>query len=229
MYVVNNDAIFIAAYSGALAGMNVNGAPRPSVAASYDPFAAIAGAFAQAFDTAWGAAANTQLDADLATSMSQQYWSERQALSTDPAKYGAIAAQIIAEITSAENYFTAQGISPNPPSPPLTPGNLNEIQFVLGLATRSSATNVPANAIVNFCSLVVILGYSGGTTIAVGRAGSASLLMATADNVATVANEYQTPQTTAWGGAALPILATVAGGPAAGAALVTVKYSIPSP
>jgi hypothetical protein len=229
-YTPNNDAIFIAAFSGAVSGMTLTGVPKSITPSDYDKVNAVAGAWAQAFDTAWGANPSTTLDDELAQSMCAVEWTGRAPAtsSLNPSFYTPTAAAIIAEMKSAENYFTAQGISPNPPTPPLTPGNLNEIQFAVGLATVSSATSLPPGAVINFVSIVVVLGYSVGATISVGRAGAPTLLMAPGDSDVQVIDEYEALQTTQFGGASLPILATVAGGPAVGAALVTVKYSLPN-
>jgi hypothetical protein len=108
-------------------------------------------------------------------------------------------------------------------------GGVLEIDMAVGTgASQSSATSIPANAVISSCELKVTTPFSGGTTISVGQTGSASLLMATGDNTATVANEYQADQRTDWGGSSLPVLVTVAGSPSAGAARLNVQYSLPN-
>lgn len=94
-------------------------------------------------------------------------------------------------------------------------------------ASQSSAALVPANAVGFECMLDITTPYSGGGTISVGRTGSASLLQATTDNLATVAGQYQVMQATAWGATPLAVLVTVGGAPAAGAGFCIVKYSVP--
>lgn len=101
-----------------------------------------------------------------------------------------------------------------------------EIRFAVGTgATSSSVTSIPANAQIVEAELSVTTPFSGGTTISVGQTGSASLLMGTGDNVATLANMYQSMQDTAWGASPLPVLVTVAGAPSVGAAVCIVKYT----
>lgn len=103
------------------------------------------------------------------------------------------------------------------------------IRFAItNAASQSSATSIPANAVV--CSVLVniVTPYSAGATIAVGQTGTTTLLQATADNLATVANQYLSELDQAWGASALPVLVTVAGAPAVGAGFVTVLYSIPN-
>jgi hypothetical protein len=102
------------------------------------------------------------------------------------------------------------------------------IDFAVGTgAAQSSATSIPANAIVFWCDLVVTTAYSAGTTISIGQTGSVSLLQATTDNTATALGEYFAPQRTPWGSSSLPVLATVSGGPSVGAGTVTVLYAAP--
>lgn len=110
-----------------------------------------------------------------------------------------------------------------------TSGAVREIRFaVTNAASQSSATTIPANAIVNDVKLDVTTPYSAGATVSIGQTGSASLLQATGDNLATVAGIYDVEQDTAWGASALAVLVTVAGAPAAGAGQVVVQYSVPN-
>ncbi len=109
-----------------------------------------------------------------------------------------------------------------------TTGQIREIRMAItNAASQSSASSIPANAVVSEAQLDVTTPYSGGATITVGQTGSASLLMATTDDLATVAGLYAVPQDTAWGASALAVLVTVAGAPAAGAGFCVVKYSVP--
>jgi hypothetical protein len=121
MYVPNNDAIFIAAYSGAMAGMCINrGVPLDNAAIDYGVVAMIAGAWAQSFDTSWGANSNSPLDANLALTLSEQAWSQRTpgpqniAAYVTASNWKAQTDALVAQITASETYFAGQGINPNP-------------------------------------------------------------------------------------------------------------------
>lgn len=107
-------------------------------------------------------------------------------------------------------------------------GAVREIRFATdNTASQSSATSIPANARIVESEFVVSTPYSGGSAVAFGRTGSTSLIMATTDNLPTVANTYQVPQDTAFGGSALPLLVTVTGAPAAGVGVAIVRYTVP--
>jgi hypothetical protein len=98
---------------------------------------------------------------------------------------------------------------------------------VTNAATQDSASKIPANAVILRARLNVTTPYSGGATVSIGQAGSLSLLQATTDNRPTVADIYEVPQETAWGGTELVVRTTVGGAPAAGAGFVLVEYSVP--
>jgi hypothetical protein len=102
------------------------------------------------------------------------------------------------------------------------------IDFALALATASSVTSIPANAIILRSEIKITTAYSAGATIAVGQTGTTGLLQSTGDNYPQVINEYDAPQRTGWGSSSLPVLATVAGSPTVGAASVTVQYTMPN-
>lgn len=108
-------------------------------------------------------------------------------------------------------------------------GSVRTIRYAITNANGSqdSASQIPASAVVLRAEVNIVTPYSGGATIALGQAGSTTLLQATTDNLATAAGIYQVPQETAWGGAALAVRATIAGAPAAGAGFVTVEYTSP--
>jgi hypothetical protein len=108
-------------------------------------------------------------------------------------------------------------------------GAVREIRTAItNAAAQNSATLIPANAIVLDAQLDIVTPYSAGATISVGQAGSVSLLQLTTDNLATVAGLYEVEQDTAWGAAALAVLVTVTGAPAAGAGFVVVRYCVPN-
>lgn len=107
-------------------------------------------------------------------------------------------------------------------------GSARTIRFpITNAASQSSASQIPANALVYDRFLDIQTGYSAGATITVGQTGSAALLMGTGDNQATVANEYHSSSEVAWGASALAVLVTVAGAPAAGAGFCNVTYAVP--
>ena len=107
-------------------------------------------------------------------------------------------------------------------------GAIREIRFNVALATPTdSATSIPANAVVTETTLDVGTGYTGGTTISIGKAGgSATLLQATTDNLATVVGTYQSMQNVDWGAGSAAVRVTIVGGPAVGVAKCIVKYTM---
>jgi hypothetical protein len=108
-------------------------------------------------------------------------------------------------------------------------GVIRAIRYTIGTgATQDSTNTIPANAFVFEATVEITTPYSGGTTISVGQPGSLTLLQLTSDNLPTSANTYTVFQDTSWGGSALVVRTTIAGGPVAGAGVVLVKYSIPS-
>lgn len=110
---------------------------------------------------------------------------------------------------------------------PSVSGATYMIRTTLGTAaSTSSATQIPANAIVYDARLDVTTPYSAGATIALGITGTTNLFMATTDNTPQIAGLYQIMQDTSVGASAAALLATVAGAPAAGAAQMIVLYSV---
>ncbi|MFI5296516.1 MAG: hypothetical protein ACHREM_00340 [Polyangiales bacterium] len=112
---------------------------------------------------------------------------------------------------------------------PSVAGAEQTIRFAVGTgAAQTSVTSIPANAVVSSSFFTVTTPFSPGTTISVGQTGSVSLLQATTDIFPGVVDSYSAPQDTAWGAAALPVLVTITGAPAAGAGFITVVYSLPN-
>jgi hypothetical protein len=108
-------------------------------------------------------------------------------------------------------------------------GAVLDIDIAVGTAaTTSSVTSIPANAIILNATFKPTTPYTAGATVSIGQTGAVALLQATDDNVPQSANEYSAPQRTAWGVAALPVLVTIGGAPAAGAGVVNVQYSLPN-
>ncbi len=111
-------------------------------------------------------------------------------------------------------------------------GAIVEIRYIVGTgATQDSVSSVPANARIIATQFIPTTPYTAGGTVAIGRAGSTSLLQATTDNDPqdTTASTYNVNLDAAWGGAALPVRTTIGGAPAAGAGVVIVRYAVPQP
>ena len=109
-------------------------------------------------------------------------------------------------------------------------GAVRRIRYsITNSASQDSASSVPANARIERTDVEVTTPYSGGGTIAVGKAGGTTdLVQATTDNDPQTANIYSVPQDTSWGAGAAAVRTTIAGSPAAGAGVVSVWYSMPN-
>ena len=117
-YTPNNIYVYMAAFSGALAGMGVQGRqPRDTVAADYSGQMLLAGAWAQALDTVWGPSADA-LNIEEAESLSIAFWSERQPLPLTPyttaSTWLSEAGAISAMMAQSKIYFASQGSAPAP-------------------------------------------------------------------------------------------------------------------
>jgi hypothetical protein len=119
-YVPRNIFIYMAAYSGALAGMGASplGNRQGSVSSSdYTTPAQAAGAFAQAFDTQWGGATSTILDEELTWSCCAQAIASRTPMTgsdsdNDASAWTTIVQSIIALVQQGDLYVASQGITP---------------------------------------------------------------------------------------------------------------------
>ena len=108
-----------------------------------------------------------------------------------------------------------------------TPGAVSVIRIpITNAASQTSATSIPASAIVLRAFLDVVTPYSVGATITVGTAPSHSAFMNTGASNPQIAAIYDAPQDTA-NAASNPFLVTVAGSPVAGAGFACVEYSLP--
>jgi len=99
------------------------------------------------------------------------------------------------------------------------------IRYVIGTgATQDSVGLLPTNAIVTDTRIKITTPYSVGATITVGQAGSLTLFQETADNnpQAPAGDIFAKLQDTA--ATNLVVRTTIAGAPAAGAAVVIVGY-----
>lgn len=108
-----------------------------------------------------------------------------------------------------------------------TAGNLASrqiIRFALSLISANSITALPAGSIIHAVSLNITGVYDGGTTIAIGFAGTPAALMGTGDNNPQAIGLYRIDLDYIWILANV-ILATITGVPVGGSAWVIVEYS----
>ena len=118
MYTPINLRMYLAAYAGALAGMNASDRiPKNANPAFYTSFAAIAGAWAQSFDIIWNdATAPTVLEVQSVQECSESTWQQRapqpNVSTLTPASYNGQTAPIAAMIRAADAYMASQGIVP---------------------------------------------------------------------------------------------------------------------
>lgn len=118
-YVPNNNEVYTLAYNGVMAGITVaNRVLTDSNSSAYDDEAAIAGAFAEAVDTAFnneGLSAN-ELTLGLLSESCEGAWTNRAPLPTpdnlSAASYTDLVAALIAVVKAAVAYFAAEGITP---------------------------------------------------------------------------------------------------------------------
>lgn len=116
-YSPNNVAVFVAAYVGALAGLAAhNRAITSPTASSYTSLENVAGAWAEEFDTAWGANSADSLQIGVIQNGSYALWANRapqsDPKSLTPSFYAVEANALIALIVAGEAFFSGQGITP---------------------------------------------------------------------------------------------------------------------
>lgn len=104
-------------------------------------------------------------------------------------------------------------------------GAVQEIRIAVALATTSSVTSIPLGSIIVAAELNVTTPYSGGATLSLGQTGTPAGFMLTTDNLAQASGLYQVMQDTA-AASANPLLVTVGGAPAAGAAEAVLRYVV---
>jgi hypothetical protein len=133
-YVPNSLPIFQAAFSGAIAGMGASNR-QPNDPLPSDPvntgLAKVAGAFAIAYDIAWGMLAANQLNVESTQEVCSAAWWGRapQANVTsnlNPNNFAELADALVAIVDAGDSYFASQGITPSPISSapsagPITP------------------------------------------------------------------------------------------------------------
>lgn len=107
-------------------------------------------------------------------------------------------------------------------------GALRIVDFpITNAASQQSTDPIPDNAIVYETELQVGTAFSAGATIAIGKTGSTSLLMATNENHPQAPNSEWNWQRRVSFGTAGPVLVTVGNAPAAGSGRAIVKFAVP--
>lgn len=145
-YSPNNILMYIAVYSGALAGMGVsNRVPTDTNPASYAGLASLAGAFAQEFDTVWGSRTTSLADISSAEEMAESTWQGRSpqpvAPFTNPTTYLEEVTALIAILTAQDDYLAAQGIVPPPPGG-IAPSGTGLVTVTAGVLDTSALAQV---------------------------------------------------------------------------------------
>jgi hypothetical protein len=130
MYTPLNQTVFNTVYSAAYAAMNISSRPfmTPPLASYYTKIAAVAGAFAQMLDTAWGSKTPTVLELTILADAVGSIWEQIPPPSDDlrslvPTTYSGVCYTVLAMVTSANVYWAAQGIVSEPA--PLIPNTTN--------------------------------------------------------------------------------------------------------
>jgi hypothetical protein len=150
-YTVINSQMFTAAFAGALAGMGVSGRIiTDSVPGDYAGLVAVAGAFAQSFDTVWNSAAAVgTLEVSIAQEAAEGIWSGR---SPNPADTNALIASTWAAEAAALKALTIQSLSDytanSYPNPSTGGGTKSAFGFIPqqggGMPDYANITTIPA-------------------------------------------------------------------------------------
>jgi hypothetical protein len=149
MYVPTTPSVFNAAYTGALAGIAINGSRvTDPLAIDYTAAAGIAGAFAEAVDAAFSGGVDQLNVGSINTSAVEFFASfspSPQGLPTYsvPATWTKNAIAIVAIAAAAEAFFTSQGIVPLP-----LPGGGGGITQLTGDVTAGPGVGVQAATVV---------------------------------------------------------------------------------
>jgi hypothetical protein len=110
-------------------------------------------------------------------------------------------------------------------------GAVRTIRFPIDntAGAQDSVEQIPANAIIHDCQIIITTSYSGGATLQVGRSSDPDLLQVVSDNKpqAVAPSTYSVPQDTPWGGTPAVVRVTAGGTLTAGAGFCKVMYSIP--
>lgn len=144
-----NVAAYVAAYSGAIAGMAVGGWISSDSQDTYTSATEVAGAFAQQFDIVWNDTATlNNLESKAITSIVQNEFQNRQPSTDDsfkvPATWNRPAIACAALVLQSDAYFASQGINPGSGN---TIGPIQNTYYwepgFLGTANGSIATPYP--------------------------------------------------------------------------------------
>lgn len=118
-YAPNNNAIFQAAFAGAMAGMAASNRVAGTLT-NYAAVASVAGAFAQEVDTLWGVNPSTTAQETVMAQICEATWQSRAPNATGglttPATFATLASALILAVNAAQNYLVAQGIPYDIPS-----------------------------------------------------------------------------------------------------------------
>jgi hypothetical protein len=245
-YTPINTQAYTAAFSGAVAGMAVNGWITSPTGSNYTLVCAVAGAFAQAFDVAWNnAAAINGLEYSAIQSVCAQEFSNRgpgplaSAQFQDPANWEIPAKACATLALQCDLYFAGQGITPPPISGGgggFQQGNLGWIGMELSEATPgplSQDVTMAAQADVGSFTKVT---FSGRAFIALtpDETGSPSLSDGTVRlDVAWNGVDFDPGPTFLWGGGGpgtttrimVPLYAFNASGPATGDPMLRLVFN----
>ena len=171
-YTPVNLSVFIAAYTGALAGMSCDGRnPTSAIPSDYLNPTTVAGAFAQEFDTNYAGVTHTaQIEA--IKQICQSAWAGRlplsQSLFTTPGTYLPLCSALFAIVNELTVYFTGQGINDNIPSggggPPAPAVGLEVFVNVAGNDVTGDGTQGnPFRTINRACTLIRSFGNASTT------------------------------------------------------------------
>jgi hypothetical protein len=117
-YTPNNVCVYTKAFAGALAGLGASGKYITDPVAVDDAYyARMADAFAQQFDTAWGAAVPTTFEEDAIVESSEAVWEGRSpfenTVAFTPGAYAGLVNGIIALVQQGNAQVVAEGVNPN--------------------------------------------------------------------------------------------------------------------
>lgn len=172
-YTPVNLSVFIAAYTGALAGMACDGRnPTSTLPTDYLSQTTVAGAFAQEFDTNYlGVTHTAQVEA--IKQICQSAWAGRlplnQALFNSPGTYLPLCSALFAIVNELTVYFASQGINDNIPSgggggPPAPAIGLEVFVNVAGNDLTGDGTQGnPFRSINRACTLIRSFGNASST------------------------------------------------------------------
>ena len=114
-YTPNNLSVYTAAFAGMLSGISGdNRWPESTTATDYAALTAACDAFAQAFDTAWGANPDNTYQQQTISGLCAASWVNRTAKSTTPSDYTVHANALIAIIAEGSTQIASEGITPSP-------------------------------------------------------------------------------------------------------------------